>query len=257
MLRWRGITTELTDELLANFLSSNTFEEVLNKDIIFNQNYFVLLNVNYNLHIEYGDITLGKGISTNFEEGFFLKLSNRDIYSILTTLSEWFELGNDWKFEGKLPETEILNVTVKSDATFTNEENKQTFIEDIILKLANELNFIITSSEEIQEIWYITPNTTQLKEYLSIDQSLNLNVVDQTESYTKYKNVFFDFLASSLSIRTKAKVEYNSSEPPLFYDLTIPKANDIIEIKSYLRKEYGIDLVKKKIKAKVKTVTFN
>jgi len=55
---------------------------------------------------------------------------------------------------------------------------------------------------------------------------------------------------------TKTKVEYNLSKPLVFYNLTIPKTNSILELKNYLAKEYRIDLVKKKRKVNVKIATF-
>lgn len=259
ILRWRGITTELTEEVLDMFLSENAFKEFYKKGIILNKTYSVntLENLNYHLLIDYGDKTLGKGITTNFEDVFFLKLSNRDIYSILPTLSEWLKQGDNWKFKGKLPENEIMNVAIKSDIKIINEEDTKKMLEHVILRLADKLNFTIESSEEIQEIWYIMPNTSHLEKYLSLDQTSDINVIKQTGEYTKYKNVFFDFLASSFSIRTKAKVQYSQSEPVLHYDLTIPKTNDILEMKKYLKETYEIDLVKKEVKVKVKTAIFN
>ncbi len=259
MLRWRGITTDLTEEVLDIFLSKDVFNDNRKKGIIFDKAYSVntLENVNYHLLIDYGDGTLGKGITTNFEDGFFLKLSNQEIYSILPFFSEWLKLEYDWKFEGQLPENEIMNVTIKSDIKITSESDTKKIIEDVILRLADKLNFTIKPSEEIQEVWYIMPNISQLEKYLSIDQISDIDVVKQTEEFTKYKNVFFDFLASSFSIRTKTKVEYNSSKPVLRYDLIISKTNDILEMKKYLKDTYGIDLVKKEVKVKIKTAIFN
>jgi len=259
MLRWRGITTELTTEVVATFLSENLFKDASKKGVILNQNYSIetLEAINYNLLLDYGDITLGKGLTTNFEDGFFLKLSNIDIYSILWTLSEWLQQGEDWKFEGKLPENEIMNVVIRSNSKMAHESGMKKILEHVILQLANHLNFTIESSEEIQEVWDITPNVSQLEKHLSVNQDLDMSLVEQTDTYTKYKNVFFEFLASSFSIKTKRKVQYNSSEPVFYYDLTIPKTNDIFEMKKYLKEEYGIDLVKKEVKVKVKTATFN
>jgi len=259
LIRWRGITTELTNELLDTFLSKNIFKDVYKKGVILDQNYSVnsLGKNNYHLLIEYGDKTKGKGITTDFEDSFFLMLSNYEIYSILTTFSEWSNQNDDWRFKGNLPDNVIINVTIKSDAKIINEEDEEKIIKDVILRLADNFNFIIESSEETQEVWYIIPDASLLKKNLSVDQSLDVSVVDQTEEYYTYKNVFFNYLASSFSIRTKVKVEYNQSKPSLYYDLTIPKTNDILEMKKYLKEEYGIDLVKKNIKVKVKTAIFN
>lgn len=258
MLRWRGITTELTDEILATFLSENTFKNVDKKGIILDKIYTIdtLEDIKYHLLIDHGDKTLGKGITTDFEDGFFLKLSNYEIYSILPTLSEWLKQEDYWKFEGKLLENEIMNVSIKNYTKITSKGVTKKILDDVVLRLEEKLNFRIKSSEEIQEVWYIMPNTSQLEKFLSIDQTLDINVLEQTEEYTKYKNVFFDFLASSFSTRTKAKVEYHQPEPVLRYDLTISKTNDILEMKKYLKNTYGIELVKKEIKVKVKTAIF-
>lgn len=259
MLRWRGITTELTIEMLATFLSKNSFKDVSKTGIILNQNFSTntLDSINYSLLIDYGDITLGKGITTDFKDGFFLKLSNREIYSILSTISEWLQSEDSWKYEGDFPENEIMNVTIKSDTKRTNKEGIRKILEDVILRLSDKLNFTIKSSEETQDIWHIIPNASQLEKYLSINQDSDIKVIEQTKGFTKYKNVFFDFLASSFSIRTKNNVQYNSSNSILSYDLTIPKTENILEMKKYLKEKYGIDLIKKKVKVKVKTAIFN
>ena len=259
MLRWRGITSELTDDLISTFLTENKFNDIYNKGIILDQVFSAssLENIDYQLQIEYGDATLGKGITTNSEGEFFLKLNNYSIYSVLWTFSDRFDLKDNWKFEGNLPDREIINLMIKSDVEIKDELDAQKLIYDITLKLAETFNFSIVKSEEIQSIWYITPDTSQLGKNLSIDQNLDIKVLEQTDDYTKYQNLFFEFLASVLSLRTKEKVEYNPLTAPYYYDIIIPKSNDILEIRKYLKEEYGIDMVEKREKVKIKTATFN
>lgn len=260
MLRWKGLTKQLTDELLDTFLAENIFHDTYNKGVILDQAFTVTApkSIDYHLKIEYGDITKGKSASENFENGFYFKRSNFSIYGILNTFSDLLEKEEDWKFDGNLPENEIINITIKSDLIITPENVKdaESIIDDVILQLGNFFNFTNETSEETQEIWFIEANVSQMEKYLSADQSLDPSTVERTEEFTKYKNVFFPYLEYVISGRTKVKVKYEQGNFAR-YDLTIPKTNDILEMKKILKSEYGMDLVKKEITVKVNKVFFN
>lgn len=258
MMRWKGITTQLTDEILETFLEKDTIYDVYNEGIIHQQTYSlnILDTINYELIIEYGDNTKGKSIMTDYEDRFFVQLGNRDIYSMLTNFADWYRLGYDWEFNIDASDrTRILNITVKSDVEIQNEDDQKKIIEDVILRLAETLDFTITTREQATDIWYITMDELRLKDYLSVNQDVDTKVVERTDKYVKYQNIFFAYMASSFSISTKEKVEYISSS--YRYDLTIPKTRDILELKTYLKKTYGIDLVKKNVMVKVNTAIFN
>lgn len=258
MLRWRGITSQLTDEVINTFITKNEFKDTYKKGGILNQEFSVELleNVNYQLEIEYGDATLGKGISTNSKGEFYLKLSNYSIYAILNTFSDWFKLEDNWKFEGNLPEKDVITLSVKSSVELNDEADVNKLLNDVILRLSESFNFEIIPKEEMHTIWYIIPDTIQLEKHLSENQELDVEAVEKTEEYTKYKNLFFEYLASSLSIRTKQKIKYQSIVAPQKYDLKIQKSSDINEVKIHLKENYGIDLIKKEETAKVKIATF-
>jgi thiol-disulfide isomerase/thioredoxin len=259
MLRWRGITSELTNDLLDTFITQNIFQNIYKQGVIVEQVFSVnsLENVDYQLLIEYGDATLGKGISTNSEGEFFLKLSNYSIYSVLYMFSDWFDMENKWKFEGNLPNNIVINLTIKCDVELSDKEDTKELINDVTLKLSEYFNFTILENEELQTVWYIIPDTLKLKQYLSANQDLEIKVIEQTSEHTKYQNIFFNYLASSLSIKTKEKVEFETSTTSYYYDLVIPKSNNILEMKKFLKEEYGINLVEKNENAQVKIAIFN
>ena len=69
--------------------------------------------------------------------------------------------------------------------------------------------------------------------------------------------MFFEYLTNILSLNTKQQVKFELLEKTNFYDLNIPNSNNIQEVKKYLLENYGIDLIKKSEKIKIKTVIFN
>ncbi len=98
MLRWRGITSQLTDEILHLFITQNKFNDTHKKGVILNQEFTVesLTNVNYQLKLEYGDGSLGKEISTNSKgELFHLELRNFRINPMLSSISDWYEMDDN------------------------------------------------------------------------------------------------------------------------------------------------------------------
>lgn len=257
-LRWRGVTSELTDDILYTFITRNSFENSYKKGTILNQEFSIesLENVNYRLEIEYGDATLGRSISTNSEDTFHLKLENYSIYSILSTFSDWFEMEDNWEFKGNLPNRSVISLSIESNAKLNNESDKKKLLRDVIFRLSEFFNFEIRPKVEMQTIWYIIPDTIQLEKYYSKNQDLDVETIETTVNERKYQNIFFEYLASYLSNQTKQKVVYQ----PLFthkkYDLTILKSKDIREIGIYLKEKYGIDLVKKEEKVNVKVAIF-
>lgn len=261
MLRWRGIASELTEEILQTFISENVFYQAEKNVEIFDKNlsFTVPRIIDYHLKISPGDRTMGKGITTDFKNGFYLKLSNYSIYAVFTTFSDLFDSGENWAFDGNYPENEIINIEIKSDINVNSENvaDAKAILNHTVLELGKYYNYNVSLGEEMQEIWYIVPSSTQLEQFLSADQNSDLEKVENTEEYIKYKNVFFDYLASFISIRTKEKIEYDPIEPIGKYDLTIPKTDDIYVVKTYLKEKYGIELIKKEVKVNVSTVIFN
>jgi len=257
MIRWRGIASELTDDLLNNFISQNKFKNNHKKGVLLDKEFSInsLENVNYQLVIEFGDATLGKGISIKSKGEFYLKISNNNLYNILNTFSDSFGLDENWKFEGNPSDRSTINLTIKSQIELDKSDTKG-LLKDVIFRLSEYFKFKITPREEIQTIWYITTDPIRLEKYISKDQNLDIKVIERTENTTKFQNLYFDYLASVYSIMTKEKVEYNQLVAPKKYDLTILISKDIQEIGNYLKEKYGIKLVKKKEKVKVKIVTF-
>jgi len=251
MLRWRGITTELTEDVLDVFLEKNIFHDNYNKGIIHDQEYSISEPhpITYNLMLEYGDQTKGKSLSQNFKEQFYIKLSNYSVPAILNSSSGLLQKEEEWKFEGEI--NKIINIEIETK----NIEDGEIVFEDAINQLGKIFNFTIERTEVPQEILFIEYDSSRIRNFISTDQTLDPKVLINTEEYVKYQNVFFKYITPSISYRTNTKIEY---APDNFtkYDLTISKTDNINELKEYLKEQYGIKLIKKEKMVKVNKVTF-
>lgn len=258
-LRWRGITTELNEDVLNKFLKEDKFNEVSQKGVIFNSFFPLPNNKNskYQLLFEFGDATLGKSVNYDFENEFLLKLENYPVSKLLETLSDWFNLKDNWKFIGNDANRGTINLTIKSDTKIGIDSDRNNLIKEAILKMPKIFDFTIKEHEEIQTFWYTVPDEKKLEQYLSKVQKADLKMVKKTVEFTKYENMFFEYLAYILSLNTKQQVKFEPFEKTDFYDLNIPNSNNIQEVKKYLLENYGIDLIKKSEKIKIKTITFN
>jgi hypothetical protein len=260
MLRWRGITRELTEEVLDTFLTHITFNDIYDNGVILDREFSVesIDDLTYRLVIEYGDATLGKGISTNHDGGFYQRLTNTSIFSVLHSFSQSFGMDDNWQFEGNTSDYDVINLTVESETALTDESIERKLIGDVIIRLSEFFKFDITATEELQSVWYITPDSIRLDELRSSDQSLDLQEIEETEDFTTYQNLFFEYLEYLLSRQTKEKIKLEPSLDILItYDLTVPNSSDIHVCRRYLLDNYGIDLLERKEMVKTKTATFN
>ncbi len=156
-----------------------------------------------------------------------------------------------------IPERDFMTLNVKSNVELNDKSEVKKLQNDVILRLSESIEFEIIPKEEMQTIWYLIPDTMRLEEYISVDQSLELTVVETTENHVKFQNLFLVHLASKLSNITNEKVVYEPFSSSKKYDLIIPKFNDVQKIGNYLNDQYGIELVKKQERIKVKIASFN
>lgn len=259
MLRWRGIASDLTEELLDTFLIKNKVFDIAEKGFLFNET--TLLNIprtiTYNLSITYGNKSLAKSYSENFGDKFFLGLKNYSIYNILTSFTLLLNEKEEWIYEGNLPDDNVFNIDIESNSIITGEDTIiiQSILEDVIKKLANTFNFDVEKSDEKKEIWFIKPDTSHIANFISANQSLDVKKEESLKK-TKYENVFFKYLEPVLSRRINKTIKYPYDDL-ITYSLTIPKTKDVSLLKDYLYEHYKISLIQEQQLVKINKATFH
>ncbi len=252
MLRWRGIATDLTEEILDLFLKENIFNIPNNKGVIHDQIHSISnpLPVNYRLKVEYGDQTMGKTLTQNLEEQFYLKLTNSSIYSMLSTSSDLLQREENWEYEKKgLYKDEAINFEIITDKS----EDAEIVLDDAIRQLGKIFKFEIKSTKVNQEVLLLEYDSTRLNNFRSVDQTSRFNEGKITDKYHELKNASFSVLAFFISDLTGLKVRFDEQHLTR-YDLILPQISDIVELNKILNQKYGIDLVKKVVKIDVNQI---
>ena len=252
-IRWRGIPSELTSEMLTGFVNNNSISKKPTSGIIVDT--ILTLSENQNVHLSfnlsYGDLTKGKGVLFSEKDEFLVGLLNRPIENMLMNIHDQLKVDCDWRFEGNTPKGLAFNIKAESESV----EFEHALLKEIVNQLSLALNFSIMPIEEMQEVWFLEIEKDKQNPLISNYSEDRPNLKRVVEDFV-LTNIPIDHLADIISRQLNVKVKCNF-DAETGYDLIIPNTNNVLELKTYLKKKYDVNLIAKQVAVKVNKVVFH